>query len=183
LPSPIAHAAAGYAIYKLYANRNPDLKLPKINPFPILLVITITLSFLPDFDFFVGFLLGDFDRFHNSFSNSLLVGLFVALLIGLVVRIRYPAKYKFWLLLVLLAYELHVIMDYLGIGRGVMLFWPVSSERYLSPVKLFYGLHRSEGLISIRHLWTFLTEMVFAIGVFVAVNLLTQKSVSARSRR
>ena len=35
---------------------------------------------------------------------------------------------------------------------------------------LFYGLHRSDGWISIRHLWTLLTESAFALVVYVAAR-------------
>ncbi|NIV75262.1 MAG: hypothetical protein GWN37_10615, partial [Gammaproteobacteria bacterium] len=44
-------------------------------------------------------------------------------------------------LLTLVCYELHVLLDYLTVGRGVMLLWPLSAERFAPPIYLFYGLH------------------------------------------
>lgn len=179
MPSPIAHAAAGYAIYKLLTRRKVGGNLWRIGPLPIILIIAIALSFLPDFDFAPGILIGDYDAFHNSYSNSIIVGLLLALLVGLVARISRRPQPFFWLLITFLAYELHVLMDYFGAGRGAMLFWPITDERYVSPVKLFYGLHRSDGLWSIRHLWTVLTEAIFAVALIVLANLLERSNISS----
>ena len=55
----------------------------------------------------------------------------------------------------------HIAMDYFTVGRGVMLFWPLSLARFDSPVKAFYGLRWSAGLWSTHHLYTFVTEILF----------------------
>lgn len=46
---------------------------------------------------------------------------------------------KRWFAIAAVNYELHVLMDAPTLGRGVMLAWPVLSDRVESPVKLFYG--------------------------------------------
>lgn len=182
MPSPIAHAVAGYAIYKLFARRHIKGSSVKFGPLPILLGIAVLLSFLPDFDLIPGFLLGDYDQFHNSYSNSLFTGIVVALMISLILFRRSPAGFRFWFLFALLAYVLHVIMDYFGAGRGVMLFWPITDERFISPVKLFYGLHRSDGFFSIRHVWTFLTEMVFVLVLYGVVRVILREGKSHKNK-
>lgn len=181
MPSPIAHVAAGYAIYKLYATRKPSMKHVRFGPLAGLLALSLLLSLLPDFDIIPGFLLGDFDQFHNTVTNSLIVGMVVAIIFALIVRVWAPSQFVFWFVLVLLTYETHVVMDYLGSERGVMLFWPVTAERFAPPVHLFYGFHRSDGWISIRHLWTFLTEIIFLAIVFVSVQLLLKHGAESGS--
>jgi inner membrane protein len=175
MPSPIGHAVAGYAIYKICAVRYPERAAPRIGPVPRLLAATVGLSLLPDLDFLPGLLVGDFDRYHNAISHSLFFGVVVALLIGTLMWLIGRSHFLFWFGLTLLCYELHVIMDFFIDGRGVMLLWPLSPDRLKSPVKLFYGLHRSDGWVSIRHLWTLLTELVFAVFVILTMNSVIDK--------
>lgn len=142
----------------------------KIGPIPLLMVLVGTISFLPDFDFIPGLIIGDYDTLHNSYSNSFIIGLFLALTAGLFGSITKQYRFSLGFLIVFLTYESHVLMDYLGAGRGTMLFWPITDSRYVSPIQLFYGLHRSDGLWSVRHIWTFLTEVLFAIAVFLIME-------------
>lgn len=178
MPSPIAHIAAGYAVYELVASRNPEYRTKRIGPVPRLLAITTGLSLLPDLDFIPGFFTERFDQFHNGASHSLVFGLGVALLVASLVRLNKGSKFGFWFFLTFVCYNLHVVMDYFTFGRGVMLLWPFSGERFLPPIMLFYGLHRSDGLVSIRHLWTAVTELLFAMFVIILVKIPQRKSMS-----
>jgi membrane-bound metal-dependent hydrolase YbcI (DUF457 family) len=178
MPSPLAHATMGYVIYRLACapvEQQPDkqaswrdLRLP----------VAVGLSLLPDSDSIVGFLSGDFGRYHNNASHSLVVGAIVALSVGGVARWRFGAGFRRWFLLALLCYDLHIIMDSFTISRGVMGLWPFSEARYLAPVSLFYGLHWSEGWFSIKHLWTLITELGF-----VALALLGATVYRSRALR
>lgn len=185
MPSPIAHITAGYAIYRLSsARRYVGKRWPRLGSLPGLLLLTALLSLLPDFDFVPGLLLGDFDQFHNTISNSLLVGIVVALLFASFLwLVQGRTHFAAWFSLTLLCYESHVLMDYFTIGRGVMLLWPFSTARYKPAVNLFYGLHRSSGWLTIHHLWTVFTELAFAILVIVAVNVIEhRRGNKSRSR-
>ena len=53
-------------------------------------------------------------------------------------------------------------MDYFTIGRGVMLAWPFSSDRFSPPFPLFYALYWHEGLTSPKHMVTVTSELGFA---------------------
>lgn len=171
MPSPLAHTAMGYVIYRIYRPRLARHATPEqVGPLPRLFLITATLSLLPDLDVVPGILLGDLNRFHNNMTHSLFFGLVIALIVGGVVRLRQKTGFVNWFLITLLCYEFHVIMDYFTVGRGVMILWPFSPERYEPAIMLFYGLHRSDGLITIRHLWTLITEAGFALLVYVLVN-------------
>jgi inner membrane protein len=164
MPSPLAHSMMGYTIYRAirpYSPKENGLSSRSISP---LLLGTIVLSMLPDLDAIPGLLFNDFRQFHNNVSHSLIIGLVVALGIGGLVWMRRRSDFKRWFTLALVCYELHILMDFLTVGeRGALLFWPLSPDRFRSPVKLFYGVRWSEGLISGHHLWTVVTELGFVI--------------------
>ncbi len=171
MPSPIAHTIVGYAVYRISTtiyNDSDDSAKVRLISRPLLAMVG--LSLLPDTDIIPGILKGDIDGFHNNISHSLAFGLFIALFIGFGAGLKNRSYSFYWFGLALLGYELHVLMDFFTVGRGVMLFWPFSPERYEPALKLFYGLHRSDGLLSIRHLWTFLTEMGFVVIVIFVTN-------------
>jgi membrane-bound metal-dependent hydrolase YbcI (DUF457 family) len=111
MPSPIAHVAAGYVIYKVYTRRYPEKVRERIGPVPRLLAVTIGLSLLPDFDFIPGLIVNDLSRYHNHFSHSFFFGLVVALGVGLIVWLTNQSTFTFWLFLTLICYQLHVLMD------------------------------------------------------------------------
>jgi inner membrane protein len=175
MPSPIAHTTLGYVIYKTYGRRRMPDPARRSGPFSPLLLISAGLSLLPDLDSIFGFLLRDFGRYHNNGSHSLVVGLAVALATGGLVRYWKGSGFGYWFGLVFLCYQFHVILDFFTVGRGVMLFWPFSPERFASPIKLFYGLHWSDGLVSVKHLWTGLSEGAFAGLLILAIQAFSGK--------
>jgi inner membrane protein len=172
MPSPLAHISVGYAIYKIFQGRLTEAERAKAWLVPVLLLVTVVLSMLPDVDSILGLVMGDLGRYHNNGTHSLVVGLFLSMLFAGVVHRRFKYSFVTWFIVALLAYEMHVVLDFFTIGRGVMLFWPLSSNRYSSPILLFYGLHWSDGVLSMRHLWTLLTEMIFFILVYVFVRFI-----------
>jgi inner membrane protein len=166
MPSPIAHLAAGYVIYRLTSNYEPPSSLQLLEGVPTLLLLAGGVSLLPDVDSLAGVLLGDFGRYHNNASHSLLVGAGIALVFATFMKWR-TDSFGFWFLFAFLCYNLHVLMDAATWSRGVMALWPISAQRFLSPVTLFYGLHWSDGFVSSSHLWTLVTELVFAVVVML----------------
>lgn len=176
MPSPLAHGVIGYAVYRLCRPREKPA-LGGLSPRPAtLLAVAVGLSLLPDADAALGLLLGDIGAYHNGVVNSLFVGLCVSLLIASLIWLRWRAGFRFWLVLSLLCYELHVLADYLTWGRGIMMFWPFTPERFAPPFFLFYGLHWSDGLMTVRHVWTFLTELAFAALLLAALELHSRRS-------
>ena len=163
MPSPIAHAAVGYLVYRKALKSRPAAPARKVFGIPVLLLSAMIFSLLPDLDSLVGVLMQDFGRFHNNGSHSLVIGLAAALLFGLVFSGGQRKRFFFWFFFVLAGYELHVIMDAFTYGRGVKAFWPFSEVRFLSPVFLFFGLHWSDGFFSFNHVITLVTETVFSV--------------------
>jgi hypothetical protein len=163
MPSPIAHLAAAYAIYELSRRSEPQPHLPSLGPLPGLLVVTAAFSLLPDLDSVVGVAAGDFGRFHNNASHSLFVGLAAALGFAAVMRRLRGKGFAYLFGVSLLCYSAHIFMDSATWSRGVMALWPLTDQRFLFPLTLFYGLHWSNGFLSMRHLITIFTETMFAM--------------------
>jgi len=182
MPSPIAHMAAGYAIYYLSRSRQPQMKVASIGPLPTPLVVAAGFSLLPDVDSLAGLIMGNFGRYHNNATHSLVVGLGVALIFAAMMEWREKRSFRYWFMLAWLSYEMHVLMDSATISRGVMALWPFMADRYLLPFRLFYGFHWSQGWFSLSHLWTFLTEGVFAIVLLVIVHLLQRQKTLTPER-
>lgn len=176
MPSPLAHVTMGYVISKVHQRKSfSEVNTRAVEKRWGLSMLPVVISLLPDLDSALGLLAGDLGRFHNSGTHSLIVGLIVALFIGTMASRTSRAEFLNWFAIALACYEMHVIMDFFTIGRGVMLFWPFSLGRFSSPVKLFYGLHWSDGWVSPRHIWTLLTELGFAVFAVAVVHLLPKR--------
>jgi inner membrane protein len=182
LPSPIAHSFIGYLIYRTFRGRLKLGSLKKIGPFPFLLLLAVFFTMLPDLDSVLGILAGDFSRYHNQGSHSLVTGLIVALISGLVIWIIQKKDFFKWFLFILVSYEMHIVMDFFTVGRGVMLFWPISEERFISPVLLFFGVRWSEGLIHVYHVITLVTELAFILIAFLLLIRFEKGNVVFRKR-
>lgn len=162
MPSPIAHLTAGYVAYRLGRGAVSQPGTEAQRNARELMLVTATFSMLPDVDSIVGLLAGDFGRFHNNVTHSLLVGAAISLGFAGIMASR-RGRFRFWFLVAAGCYSAHVLMDGATWGRGVMALWPISERRFLSPLPLFYGLHWSDGLFSVRHLWTVSTELLFTL--------------------
>lgn len=170
MPSPIAHMAAGAAIYRLRFGGGTSTRADRA-----LLVACVGLALVPDLDAAVGILAGNIGRYHNNFAGTPAFGALVALAAGAltwVVRrqLTWPT-----MSLVFISYQVHILMDFLTISRGTMLLWPFSTERFSPPVHLFYGFRWSHGLVDELHMVTLVTELVFVAALAVAVFLVDRR--------
>jgi membrane-bound metal-dependent hydrolase YbcI (DUF457 family) len=98
-------------------------------------------------------------------------GLFMAIAMGSIVWLKNRSGFIRGFSLVLITYQLHVLMDFFTRGRGAMLLWPFSEERYEPAIKLFYGLQRSKGWLTIDHVWMLFNELTFAGMVILILYL------------
>jgi membrane-bound metal-dependent hydrolase YbcI (DUF457 family) len=141
-----------------------------LGPLPIVLVVTVVFAMLPDFDALLGVLLGDIGRYHNNGTHSLVVGLAVSLLFAGFMGLRKKSSFLPWFLVLLISYESHVILDYFTFGgRGVMLFWPITIERFIPPILLFHGVRWSAGIYTSEHLLTVASESLMVLVVFLGI--------------
>lgn len=159
MPSPIAHIAVGGLIARRVTRGTSNLS----NAFRIT-AICIFFSLAPDLDVVYAIFAGDMLRYHNQGTHSLLAWLVICGLTAPVFSSMVkgiPPKKMFGILL--LCYGTHLLLDLFTHGRGLKLFWPISHARFRSPLLLFYGLHWSEGIFSMRHLTTLANELVFVV--------------------
>jgi inner membrane protein len=171
MPSPIAHITAGYALYRICRSRPLQDRPLGVDGSIQSLAVIVGFSLLPDLDAIPGLLTGDLDRFHNNLTHSIVAGLIAALTIGIIVWLRNRSGFVRWFSLALISYQLHILMDFFTRGRGVMLLWPFTEERYEPAIKLFYGLHRSGGWLSIDHVWMLFNELTFAAMVLLILHI------------
>jgi hypothetical protein len=170
-PSPIAHSAMGYFIFRLFRVRKPDWLKKSKYPNLTFFLIVVGLSMLPDIDMIPALLTGDMLGWHNHWTHSLIVGLGVALGIGAIGWWK-DRNFGFWFLVSLVSYEMHIIMDLFTYGdRGSIIWWPITSERYVGTVNLFFGVRWSQGLFALIHLLTLFSELVFAFAIVALGNL------------
>ena len=175
MPSPIAHTAIAYVIFSLYQPGIAQKGRRRTGGVPRALILMMILSMLPDLDSVGGILMGDLRHYHNHWTHSLVIGLGVALVIGGLVWSLRRSGFARWFMIALLCFELHIVMDYFTFGSGVMVFWPFSQERFRSPVPLFYGLHWSDGWLSIRHIITIVTELGFIALISIIVYVVCDR--------
>lgn len=165
------HCAAALGIWQCIRHRISPATLRRgfFNSFGLLCVVGF-FSMLPDCDA-VGAMLfadsGEFGNWHNQGTHSLISGLAVALVaVVLALLLRRGRKAAVWWgAIVLLSYALHVILDFCTRGRGVMLLWPFSEQRFKLDPPIFMGVHWSEGFISFWHILTALQEFGIAIAL------------------
>ena len=175
MPSPIAHAAAGYFIYRAFRKAGADSDPSRIGPVPQLLAATVALSLLPDGDSLLGVLANDLGKYHNNLANSLAFAASASLVVATVVWIVRRSGFRRWFAIALVSYLAHILMDYLTMGRGIMLAWPFVSDRFQSPFNLFFGLHWSEGVIARSHLITAVTELAFIAGAVLVARFFSRR--------
>lgn len=178
MPSPIAHIGVGYVLYRLTRAHAPSPALVQVRQWwPVGLLVAVGFSLAPDLDVLAGVVLGDFSRFHNQATHSMIAGLAISGLFAALMYGRFQTGGRYWLGLALAGYTLHVLMDSATIGRGVLAFWPFSLERFQFPLTLFYGVRWSDGLLSSSHVVTVITELGFVALLALLTHLGARFSV------
>lgn len=139
MPLPLGHSLAGYSIYCMLSKERGAKSWQTA-------LLLITAANLPDIDFLPGFLLGNPNALHQTYTHTpaaaLLVGLFGAAICG-----RKGGRFLQSFTMISLAYLSHILLDYfnqdLRPPAGVMLFWPFSDTYYTSPWSFFVPIHKS----------------------------------------
>lgn len=175
MASPLTHMVVGYALFRTALPRFPELAIGK--KAILLLAAAVVGAMLADADAVAGVIHHDLGTYHNQFSHSLGMAVAAGLAAGLAGRLITGFGLGRWITLGLAAYLSHVLIDFATLGRGVQLFWPLTNQRYTSPVPLFCGLHWSEGLWSVDHLITLANE----IPIMAAMLWLTHRQGSRRA--
>ena len=175
MSSPLAHADVGYLVYQPFRRLLPAdkvLGIPARLAWPL---AAIGLSLVPDLDVAVAWALGSLERFHNNLTHSLLAALAVSLLLTPPLRWLTKAPWKAGFGFILACYVAHVGVDWVTHGRGVMLFWPFTTHRFLSPVTLFPGVPWASGLTDPLYRQMLIHDGCFAVLVILLVELIRRR--------
>lgn len=167
MASPLAHSAVGYVLYRTWRDRFPGGWLRGRTQCVLLALTTIGVSLLPDGDAVLGIVWGDFYRFHHSYTHSLVVAAVVALAAAGPFRLLFGGRFRDAGLFIFMALSLHLALDFMTYGRGLMLFWPFTERTWKFPLDVFYGLRWSDGWTTPKHLVTLLNEAAFVALLFL----------------
>lgn len=150
-----------------------------------LLLLCGLLAVLPDFDFLVGIIEGDPNRYHHGISHSVFFGVVVSLVFAVVFFPRDRAGiYSVLFFFVLLS---HLLLDFFSLDRsapyGMKLFWPFSDDHYISPQTIFIDIRRVnrnteffQSLVTNTHnYWAVLREILILIPPMLAARYLATK--------
>jgi membrane-bound metal-dependent hydrolase YbcI (DUF457 family) len=168
MPTPVAHTIAGSCIAVIASRR-----LPAVRALPVVAAILFAAN-LPDLDYLAA--LGGhaaMERLHQGAVHSLGVVATTTLLLAWGLRGRMGLR-RGWLLLACAGFT-HLLLDLMVVDRkppvGFPFFWPLSAERFHSPVAIFPGIDRVD-IISLRNLKELLVELACGIpALLVAVRL------------
>ncbi len=157
MASPLTHLAVGFSLFHLARPRFPELT--GFWQTLVLLCGALGAAVVVDSDFLLGALHHDLAGFHNQQSHSLCVALIAGIGVGVLGRVLTRSGLRRWITLGVAGALSHVLIDFLTIGRGLQLFWPLTDARFASSVPLFNGLRWSEGIWSASHLVTLANEI------------------------
>lgn len=139
MATPVGHGLSGLLVHLVMGRDGP-----RHSAYPLLLAVAFAIA--PDLDVIPGLLRGKPALFHQGISHSIGFAIAAGLAGAALFRIKGEAA-RSGFLLASCAYASHLVLDLFGPDRrlpyGIPLFWPLSSETYLSPVELLPGMRHA----------------------------------------
>lgn len=177
MPSPIAHAVAGYITYKLFPKSKHLLKTQG-NNFTALYCTFIAIS--PDLDFIPQLFTST--KIHRQLSHSILFALVFSLGLWMLYRLfKHKGANTFWQL-TFITYGSHLLLDALS-PVGIPVLKPLSNIALKLPITLFPNVHHSQGLFDSSHIIFISVELFYSLLALWAVNRFqTPKSYRLKTR-
>jgi membrane-bound metal-dependent hydrolase YbcI (DUF457 family) len=164
LSSPISHVGLAAVAWPLMRNPTID-RLSR--PRKLLLLGAVAFALMaPDLDALPAFLgFGSLNHYHNGPVHSLTFALLFAPLFALGTRWIVPLAWSRLMLIGFLCYSAHLLTDAITHGRGVMLLWPLTDQRFGIPI--LYGVRHSEPRELLQTLpITAVTDLAFVLVVY-----------------
>lgn len=157
------------------------------------MALAVLAASAPDLDFVPGILMGDANRFHRGPSHSLAAAALFGVIVYLLARVTRAGAVRL-AVLGFLAYGSHLLLDFFtqdkGEPFGIPLFWPVSSDGFMSPWQVFGSVkHGVPGdsletalgyVFSVANVATVAVEVVVLAPVLLASWLISGRLVRRR---
>lgn len=163
--TPIGHSLAGYAVYSFSVAPTSHNRLR-------LAFLCIFMATAPDLDFLPGIIIGRPHLYHHTFTHSFGFALIASLIIAGIVSIRMKPFFGIFSLC-LISYLSHILIDFFefsghhSYGGGMPLFWPISKEKFSSPIALYLGFHYNRLPSASIIEWIMSMIDIYNIGVIV----------------
>jgi len=146
VPSPLAHALAGFTTHILTAPAD-ELGSRRRT------LVTVGAALAPDLDF--TWKLVDGVNHHQAQGHSVGVGLGVAVAVAAVASLAGVPRAAGLGLAALLGWCSHIVLDLLNVDTsppiGLMALWPLTDGYYKSPVAVFLDIGRTLNWRTVRH--------------------------------
>lgn len=176
--TPIGHTLAGAIIYRG--------GLCRLGNNLWLLAIILLSANLPDVDFLFGYIEGNPNLYHHTWTHSLTFCLMIGILAMIVGRPFVGGK-SLWIgLLVFGGVLSHLVMDLFTVDQnpplGIKLFWPITEKYYIASVMIFRDVYRVsssngflQSLLCRHNCITILFEVVIVGPLLILVYLMSRK--------
>lgn len=172
MPSPIGHSLSGILLYQIFSRHDAGYDIRK-------LFLYILIANIPDIDLAIGIFVNNPNLYHQSNVHSLGAAIFAGLIAGIMQTGKKGLFFNSFLFVSGLYYS-HVILDYLasasdtGYPFGVALFWPLSNDYYVFPVKIFLDIWRGtsnetflSGMFNLHNLQAVMIEVAIFLPLII----------------
>lgn len=174
MPTTIGHSLAGVLVSEA------KIFMPSQSIFKTL-AFSIILANLADADFLPGLLSGNPNKFHHGVTHSVGASFIVGFLFAgyfFYCQRRFLAPFMF----ATVGYSSHVVFDFFTVDtsmpHGIPMFWPISSEYFISPIAAFFDVRRSastgtffQSLFVAHNGWTVLREIIILVPMVLIVQI------------
>lgn len=168
MPSPIAHSATAYCLYKLTPLSQRSTLLGRHRCLDLAYIIFI--GNVADIDFIPQLFLDG--KFHRGPSHSLSLALLVSLGFAIIGYFFNKPKVRQLFLITLCIYTSHLFLDYWTAGGvGMQLFWPFTDSYFMSSVSFFPSVRHSKGLFYTGHIIFILFEAAYSFLLMTMLNI------------
>ena len=167
MASPVGHTILGIAVSSLFWKQFAFKKW-------VFWGAVLLFANLADFDYFFGFFTGNPNAYHRLWTHSFGFVLFTGIIVLLRCRMTTRTWDFRWPVFVMILMSSHLIIDYLGMDTrgniGIPLFWPISSECFISPVSVFRDIHKSHSSHNfVQSLFSWYNGITVLLEVAVAI--------------
>lgn len=183
MAGPLGHSLAGVLVYQTAGGEAAKGRR--------VAVLCVAAAVAPDLDFLPGLIVGMPALYHQGISHSVLFASLASLVLALGFGRAGRSWPRLWAVL-FIAYASHLVIDLFGPDArppfGVPLFWPLTDQPFLAPVKLFMGFHHAgrtgastaewmRGVLSLRNVAALAVEVAWFLPAIILIARRRRRSV------